>query len=207
MSKSSLNQIAPGDLVAEYGVDPVRYHLLRDTPLGSDGDFSAEGIVARYNADLANNLGNLLSRVTTVVASKCGGTSPAPDGTSALADVAALVVADATAAWEAGQPHLALEATWRLIREANAALEAAEPWKAEPGPTVDAVLGDALEVLRIVSLLVAPAMPSTADEIRRRIGLDGVAADGPLPGGAAWGAYPGGLPVEKGTPLFPRRKG
>ena len=57
MSKSSLNQISPGELTAEYGVDPVRYHLLRDTPLGTDGDFSAEGIVSRYNADLANNLG------------------------------------------------------------------------------------------------------------------------------------------------------
>ncbi len=78
MSKSSLNQISPGELTADYGVDPVRYHLLRDTPLGSDGDFSAEGITSRYNADLANNLGNLLSRVTTVVGSKCGGIGPAP---------------------------------------------------------------------------------------------------------------------------------
>ena len=78
MSNSSVNQIAPADLIAEYGVDPVRYHLLRDIPLGSDGDFSAEGIAARYNADLANNLGNLLSRVATVVGSKCGGIGSGP---------------------------------------------------------------------------------------------------------------------------------
>ncbi|HEY5096686.1 MAG TPA: methionine--tRNA ligase, partial [Acidimicrobiales bacterium] len=78
MSNSSVNQIAPSDLIEEYGVDPVRYHLLRDIPLGSDGEFSAEGITARYNTDLANNLGNLLSRVATVVGSKCGGVGPAP---------------------------------------------------------------------------------------------------------------------------------
>ena len=78
MSNSSVNRIAPADLTDEYGVDPVRYHLLRDIPLGSDGEFSAEGISARYNADLANNLGNLLSRVATVVGSKCGGVGPGP---------------------------------------------------------------------------------------------------------------------------------
>jgi methionyl-tRNA synthetase len=73
MSNSSVNRISPSELIDEYGVDPVRYHLLRDIPLGSDGEFSAEGISARYNADLANNLGNLLSRVATVVDNKSAG--------------------------------------------------------------------------------------------------------------------------------------
>ncbi len=173
MSNSSVNQIAPADLIAEYGVDPVRYHLLRDIPLGSDGEFSAEGITARYNTDLANNLGNLLSRVATVVGSKCGGVGPAPRADSRLAGVAAAVLAEATEAWDAGQPNLALEATWRLIRETNAELEQAEPWKADPGPAVDAVLGSALEVLRIVSILIVPAMPATAETIWARIGLEG----------------------------------
>jgi methionyl-tRNA synthetase len=206
MSKSSLNQISPGELTAEFGVDPVRYHLLRDTPLGSDGDFSAEGITSRYNADLANNLGNLLSRVTTVVGSKCGGIGPSPDPASRLAGVAATTIAEATEGWNGGQPHLGLEATWRLIRETNAELETAEPWKADPGPAVDGVLGSALEVLRLVAVLVSPAMPSTAGEIWRRIGLEGSPEDRRLPGDGAWGGYPGGLAVEKGAPLFPRRK-
>ncbi len=206
MSNSSVNQILPGDLTAEYGVDPVRYHLLRDIPLGSDGEFSAEGISARYNADLANNLGNLLSRVATVVGSKCGGLGPAPDSESRLAGVAATVLAEAAEAWEAGLPHLALEATWRLIRETNAELETAEPWKAEPGPAVEAVLGSALEVLRIVALLIVPAMPSSAHEVWRRIGLPGSPGDQRLPAAGSWGGYPGGLRVEKGPPLFPRRK-
>jgi methionyl-tRNA synthetase len=206
MSNSSVNRISPADLTDEYGVDPVRYHLLRDVPLGSDGEFSAEGISARYNADLANNLGNLVSRVTTVVVKSCGGVGPAPDPDSRLAGIAADVLAETSAAWEAGAPHLGLESTWRLIRETNAELESAEPWKADPGPLVDAVLGSALEVLRIVAVLVSPAMPSTAREIWSRIGLPGAPTDERLPGAAAWGGYPGGLTVDKGAPLFPRRK-
>ncbi|MGH8988322.1 MAG: class I tRNA ligase family protein, partial [Acidimicrobiales bacterium] len=201
-----LTEIAPQALTADFGVDATRYHLLRDVPLGTDGDFSYEGLVTRYNADLANNLGNLVARVATVVGTKCGGIGPAPDPTSALAAVAAEVVAGATSAWGRLAPHEALEVTWRLIGAANAALEAAEPWKAEPGPGVDSVLGDALEVLRLVGLLVSPAMPSTAAEIWRRIGLEGAPRDGRVPADAAWGGYPGGLLVEKGQALFPRRK-
>ena len=76
----------------------------------------------------------------------------------------------------------------------------------DPGPEVDAILGSALEVLRIVAILIVPAMPSTADEIWRRIGLDGSPGDEALPAAASWGGYPGGVDVEKGAPLFPRRK-
>jgi methionyl-tRNA synthetase len=161
-------------------------------------------MVNRYNADLANNLGNLLSRVATVVAKKCGGTGPAPRPDSPLAAVAAEVLHETTRAWANVQPSVALEATWRLIREANAHLEANEPWKAEPGPEVDAVMGDALEVLRIVAILASPAVPRSTAEVWRRIGLSGAPDEQRLPGAAAWGGYPGGLPVEKGDPLFPR---
>jgi methionyl-tRNA synthetase len=205
MSKTTLNQIAPSQLVEDFGVDATRYHLLRDVAFGNDGDFSWEGMVARYNSDLANNLGNLLSRVVTVVEKKCSGVGPAPMPDSPLSAVAAEVYAATAAAWDALQPHEALEQTWRLIRETNAHLESNEPWKAEPGPAVDAVLGDALEVLRIVSILASPAMPSTVQEIWRRIGLPGSPGEQRLPEAAAWGGYPGGVPVEKGSPLFPRK--
>ncbi|MGH9094639.1 MAG: methionine--tRNA ligase [Acidimicrobiales bacterium] len=205
MSKTSFNQIAPADLVTTFGVDGFRYHFLRDQAFGPDGDFSYEGMVARYNADLANNLGNLLARVATVVDRKCGGIGPAPDPSSALAATAADVLRAARDAWDRVAPSEALEVTWRLVRETNAALETAEPWKAEPGPAVDRVLGDALEALRIVAVLAGPAIPNAAKEIWRRIGL---AADPTAPGtlteAAAWGGYPGGLPVTKGTALFPR---
>jgi methionyl-tRNA synthetase len=206
MSKTRLNQISPAQLVEEFGVDGFRYHFLRDNAFGPDGDFSYEGMLARHNADLANNLGNLLSRVATVVAKKCDGVGPAPRPDSPLASAAASAYADAAAAWERVQPAEALDATWRLIREANAHLEANEPWKADPGPEVDAVLGDALEVLRIVAVLATPAIPSSCREVWRRIGLQGEPSGQRLPDAAIWGGYAGGLPVEKGSPLFPRLK-
>ena len=204
MSKTRLNQIAPADLVADFGVDGFRYHFLRDTPFGPDGDFSYERMVDRYNSDLANNLGNLLARVATVVTKKSGGIGPAPRADSPLAEVAAAAYADAAEAWDKVQPSLALEATWRLIRETNALLEATEPWKADPGPEVDAVLGDALEALRIVAILASPAVPATAAELWSRLGLSGSPAAQRLPDAATWGQYPGGVRVEKGQPLFPR---
>jgi methionyl-tRNA synthetase len=204
MSKSSLTGIAPADLTPTFGVDGFRYHFLRDQAFGPDGEFSYEGMVNRYNADLANNLGNLLARVSTVVARKCGGVGPAPDPASRLAVVAASAYESAAGAWARIAPSEALEATWRLVRETNAALEAAEPWKAEPGPAVDAVLGDALEALRIVAILASPALTRASLEVWRRLGLPGRVEDQRLPEAAAWGGYPGGLSVERGTPLFPR---
>jgi methionyl-tRNA synthetase len=206
MSKTKFNQIFPSDLAAEFGVDGFRYQFLRDQPFGPDGEFSHEGMVTRYNTDLANNLGNLLSRVATVVAKKCDGVGPAPQPDSALAEVAAEAY-DATAdGWADVAPSRALEATWRLVREANAHLEAHEPWKMDPGPDLDAVLGDALEVLRIVCVLASPALPGSVQEIWRRIGLEGRADEQILPAAVTWGGYPGGLAVEKGDPLFPRIK-
>jgi methionyl-tRNA synthetase len=204
MSKTALNQIAPADLVDDFGVDGFRYHFLRDTPFGPDGDFSYERMVDRYNSDLANNFGNLLSRVATVVGRKCEGVGPAPRADSPLAPVAAEVYEASAAAWAETQPSAALEATWRLIRETNSYLEAREPWKMDPGPEVETVLGDALEALRIVSVLASPAIPDTTQEAWSRIGLSGSPVDQRLPEAAAWGGYPGGLQVATGPPLFPR---
>jgi methionyl-tRNA synthetase len=121
-----------------------------------------------------------------------------------LAAVAASAVADTIAAWERVAPSEGLEATWRLIREANAYLELHEPWKAAPGPSVDAVLGDALEVLRIVAILASPAIPRACASLWQRLGLPGSPTDRPVLEAAVWGQYPGGLPVSKGEPLFPR---
>ncbi len=110
------------------------------------------------------------------------GIGPAPNPASPLAAVAASAYETAAGAWTRMAPSEALEATWRLVRETNAALEAAEPWKAEPGPAVDAVLGDALEVLRIVAILASPALTRASQEIWERIGLPGRVA-GPAPAG------------------------
>ena len=205
MSKTSGNVVNPLDLIETFGVDGFRHYVLAETPYGTDGDFSVEGLTARFNADLANNLGNLLSRVATVVGKKCDGVGPAPAADSPLAAAAAEAYAATATAWDNVQPNRALDATWSLIRATNAYLETNEPWKAEPGPAVDRVMGDALEALRIVTVIASPAIPTAAQAIWERIGMSGDVSDQRLPAAAAWGGYPGGLTVTKGTPLFPRQ--
>jgi len=205
MSKTSGNVVNPLDLIDDIGVDGFRYYVLAETPYGQDGDFTYEGLIGRYNSDLANNLGNLAARVATVVGKKCGGIGPAPQTDSPLAATAASAYEATSAAWDEFAPSRALDATWQLIRATNAYLEANEPWKAEPGPALDAVLGDALEALRIVAILTVPAMPGSAQAVWERLGLPGQVSDQRLPTAAAWGGYPGGLTVTKGDPLFPRR--
>ncbi len=205
MSKTSGNVVNPLDLVDEFGVDGFRYYVLSDTAYGNDGDFTYEGLVSRYNSDLANNLGNLAARIATVVQKKCNGLGTAPSADSPLAEHARTAVADTMSWWEQVQPSRALEATWTLIRATNAHLENNEPWKAEPGAAVDTVMGDALEALRIVTLLAFPAIPDTAREIWRRIGMTTDIEACRIPTDTAWGLYPAGSAVEKGDPLFPRR--
>ncbi len=215
MSKSKLNSIAPIDLVdgvpdkgwSAFGVDGYRYHFLRDNSFGPDGDFSYEGMVARYNADLANQFGNLVQRIGTVIGKSCGGIGPAPTPGSPLATIAERCVAETAAAWERVQPSVALEATWRLIREINDHLQQHEPWKMTPGAELDAVMGDAIEALRIVIVLVSPVLVRSSEEAWRRLGLPGRVADTRLPEVGRWGGYPGGLAVTVGEPLFPRLKG
>ncbi|MCX6542017.1 MAG: methionine--tRNA ligase [Actinobacteria bacterium] len=206
MSKTSGNVVNPLDLVDDIGVDGFRYYVLAETSFGQDGDFTYEGLLTRYNSDLANNLGNLLSRVATVVDKKCGGIGPSPAADSVLATAAESAWQDTAAAWHSLQPSKALEATWSLIRATNAYLENNEPWKSEPGEAVDRVMGDALEALRIVAVLITPAIPQTAQAVWERIGMPGQVSDQRIPAAAAWGQYPGGATVTKGDPLFPRRQ-
>jgi methionyl-tRNA synthetase len=206
MSKTTGNVVNPLDLIDDVGVDGFRYYVLADTVYGNDGDFTYEGLIGRFNSDLANNLGNLAARIATVVEKKCDGLGPAPRADSPLAEIAKQTVADADAAWRSVQPSRALEATWNLIRATNAHLERNEPWKMSPGPDVDVVMGDAIEALRIVTILANPALPTTTQEIWRRLGLSGNIEDRRVGPDTTWGGYPGGLRVEKGEPLFPRKK-
>jgi methionyl-tRNA synthetase len=198
-----LTDIAPATLVQEFGADAVRYYLLRNTALGSDGEFSLESVTARYNTDLANMLGNLVARVSAVVASKCEGIGPAPGAPGELAHAADIAIEESTQAWESFEPHIALEKTWNLIGATNAYLEVNAPWKMDAGDEVDHVMGNALDAIRIISVLIAPAMPETAAEIRRRIGLSAPLLNGDWNNLRA-PKYPGGLAVHKGDPLFPR---
>lgn len=208
MAKSgNVMAITPAEMVEQFGVDGFRYAVLRDNPFGPDSDFSSEALLIRYNTDLANNYGNLLQRVITVATKKCGGIGPAPRPDSPLAAVVAEAYAKTAEAWGKVQASIALDATSRIVRETNEYLQATEPWKLEPGPEVDAVMGDALEALRIATILMTPAIPEAAEKAWNRIGLEGSPADQRLPDAAIWGQYPGGLALVSDDPLFPRIKG
>ncbi len=207
MSKTALNQIAPADLVADFGSDGFRYHFLADQRFGPDGDFSYESMLARYNADLANNFGNLANRVLNMTASYCDGVAPDARDDGPLREAAAR----AAEGMEAGMDRLdyaaGLAAVWELIRAANSYIEATEPWrlhKAGDAAATAAVLGDCLEALRVVALLASPVIPRASAELWRRLGLPGRPEDQRLPGAAAWGLGPTGTQLEKGEPLFPR---
>ncbi len=211
MSKTSLNNIAPADLVPEFGSDGFRYHMVTDVRFGQDGDFSYEAMVARYNADLANNFGNLASRVLNMVVSYCDGVVPETRADGPL--VAQTQVA--LDAMEAGLAELefsdAFGAVWQLIRDANAYIEDSAPWathKAGDAAATAAVLGDCLEVLRIVAVLASPLIPRAAAELWARLGLPGRPEEVRVPTGLAWGVAPtAGNTVEKGAALFPRLEG
>ena len=207
MSKSKFNQIAPADLIGEFGIDGVRYHFLRDQRFGPDGDFSYEAMVARYNADLANNFGNLANRVLNMAVNYCDGVVPDARADGPLRAAAASAFDELTDCLSRLDFERGFGAVWDFIRATNSYIEEQQPWalhKAGESATVAAVLGDCLEALRLVALLASPLVPHACDELWRRLGLSGSPADERLPDAAAWGGLPVGSTLEKGAPLFPR---
>jgi methionyl-tRNA synthetase len=171
MSKSIGNVIDPFALADAYGVDPLRYFLLREVPFGQDGNYSHEAIVARINADLANDLGNLAQRSLSMVARSLGGKLPKP-GTLQASDQALLAAADALIgkareAMLTQQLHQVLNAVWAVVAEANRYFASEAPWalaKTDP-QRQGTVLYVTAEVLRQVSILILPFMPASADKL------------------------------------------
>ncbi|HWS48368.1 MAG TPA: class I tRNA ligase family protein, partial [Acidimicrobiia bacterium] len=209
MSKTRLNQIAPADLVADFGVDGFRYHFMIDQRFGPDGDFSYEAMVQRYNADLANNFGNLANRVLNMAVNYCGGVVPDARADGPLRAGAAAAYAGLAHAMTRLDFAGGFGAVWDLIRATNGFIEERQPWalqKSGDHAAVAEVIGDCLEALRIVALLASPVIPNACRELWRRLGLPGRPEDVRLPGAAAWGQLPGGAPLDKGAPLFPRRE-
>jgi methionyl-tRNA synthetase len=208
MSKTRLNQIAPADLVATFGVDGYRWHFLADQRFGPDGDFSYEAMVARYNSDLANGLGNLAARVLNMATSYLAGRAPGHREDGPLAERAAATAEAAAAAFAALDFAGACFAVQELVRAANAYIEDRRPWERHrdgDAVGVAAILGDCLEALRIVALLASPVIPGAGAELWRRLGLPGTPGDQRVPAAAAWGAGPAAVaPLRKGPSLFPR---
>jgi methionyl-tRNA synthetase len=209
MSKTKTNQIAPAALVADFGVDGFRYHFMADQRFGPDGDFSYEGMVQRYNTDLANNFGNLANRVLNMAVNYCGGVVPDNRENGPLQDAAAVTYETMASAMDRLDFASGFGAVWDLIRAANSFIEDRAPWalnKAGDTDAVAAVIGDCLETLRIVALLASPVIPNASAELWRRLGLPGRPEDQRVPDAAQWGLLPAGSKLEKGDPLFPRRE-
>jgi methionyl-tRNA synthetase len=204
ISKSLGNAVRPGELFARYGVDATRYFLLREFPFGGDGDFSSAAVVARYNGELANDLGNLLSRTVTMSARYLGGKVPAPSPGGALADAAAKAVAEHARATSELSFSRACEAVFALVRAGNKLIDENAPWalhKSGNQARLGEVLGAVCEALRVAGALLAPLMPAKMSELRTQLGV-------PEPAfqiaGLAYGSWPGPFRVSPGAPLFPR---
>ena len=177
MSKSVGNVVDPFVLASDYGVDQLRYFLLREVPFGQDGNYSREGIVQRINADLANDLGNLAQRSLSMIAKNCGGVVPAP-GELTEADKTILAAADASLARVTQEIddfaiHRALEVLWGVIADANRYFAGEEPWahkKTNP-KRMETILYVTAEVLRQIGILVQPIMPGSAAKLLDQLGV------------------------------------
>src|SRR4029078_3458269 len=178
MSKSVGNVISPSELVQRYGVDPVRYFFLREVPFGQDGNYSHEAIVARINADLANDLGNLAQRSLSMIAKNCGGKIP-ECGALSQEDRAILEATDGLLT-ECRQHHdvqainRSLDAIWKVVADSNRYFAAQEPWalrKTDPA-RMNTVLHVTAEVLRQVGLLIPPYMPAAAMKLLDLLDVD-----------------------------------
>lgn len=210
MSKTALNQIAPAELVETFGVDGYRYHFLRDVSFGPDGNFSWEGMVDRYNADLANDLGNLANRVFSMLDRYRSGSVPAVQGTTESderlrrAAAGALEALGGFARYDFPESMLGV---WRLFGAANAYVEDNAPWALAKDPDqagrLDEVLNALLESLRVGAILISPVMPGMAQRLWEQLGLPGRADTAPYTDTAVFGVFPAQT-VPGGEPLFPR---
>jgi methionyl-tRNA synthetase len=208
MSKSVGNVVDPFNLADQYGVDQVRYFFLREVPFGQDGNYSHEAIVARINADLANDLGNLAQRSLSMIAKQLGGVLPEPgafsDNDNAILAMADGMIEASRKAMATQQIHHWLNAVWAVVAEANRYFAGEAPWAlAKTDPVRQkTVLYVTAEVVRQIAILALPAMPTACGKLLDSLGIPETERNFAMLGGARRIAAGSTLPAP--MPAFPR---
>lgn len=210
ISKTVGNIIRPHELLERFGADATRYLMLTELPLGADGDISIGSFTSRYNADLANDLGNLVNRVVTMINRYFEGVIPSPVGETPTDRELVVMAESAIAAYQRAfddvSPHAALSALWQLVTRANKYVEEMAPWGLAKTnrQRLATVLYNLVEALRVIALAVSPAMPETSRRICSTLGIE-LDLGGDWQETKRWGGTAPGTRVEpKPEALFPR---
>ncbi len=213
MSKSIGNVVRPEALCRDFGVDTVRYFLLREMSFGLDASFSDESIIARQNSDLANDLGNLFSRSLTMVSKFAMGTIPEPavpePEDNELAEAAVTMVESYMHHMQNFAFNKALQEIWSVISLANRYIVTSEPWVLAKDPAktsrLNTVLYNLIETLRLIGLVLMPVMPETSRKMAAALGkTENESADQNLIDHGSWGLTQPGAKIQLGASLFPR---